>query len=70
MMWWTLWFGSIAAQCNPIAMHLAPRMRVRARRVIIVVWAAITLMMTMTMTMAVGVPIGYPGRSPCSPASR
>ncbi|PIL38521.1 hypothetical protein CR103_17525 [Massilia psychrophila] len=66
MVWWTLWFGSIVAQCNPIAMHLAPHMRVRARRVIIVVWAAITLM----MTLAVGVPIGYPGRSPCSPASR
>lgn len=58
LMWWVQWFSSIVIQCNPIAMHLAPHMRVRARRVTIAVWAAITLV----MTLSIGVPTGYPGQ--------
>ncbi|MDL2358078.1 MAG: hypothetical protein QFF03_22735 [Pseudomonadota bacterium] len=56
--WWVVCFSSIVVQCNPIAMHLAPDMRARARRVLIAVWAVITI----AMTLSVGVPTGYPGQ--------
>jgi hypothetical protein len=55
--WWIQWFTGIVIQCNPIAMHLAPHMRARARRVTIAVWVAIVIV----MTVAIGVPTGYPG---------
>lgn len=58
LMWWVICFSSIVVQCNPIAMHLAPAMRARARRVMIAVWASITI----AMTLVIGVPTGYPGQ--------
>lgn len=58
LLWWVQWFTSIVIQCNPIAMHLAPQMRIRALRVTVAVWAAITI----AVTLSIGVPIGYPGQ--------
>ena len=58
LMWWVLYFGSILAQFNPIAVQLAPRMRERALRITVAVWAV----MVLSMTLVVGLPTGYPGQ--------
>lgn len=58
LMWWVLLFGNLLKQCSAPAMQLAPHMRRRTMRALVLAWA----MATLSLSLVVGIPVGYPGQ--------
>lgn len=58
VLWWTLLFGNLLKQCSAPAMQLAPHMRRRTMRALVLAWA----MATLSLALVIGIPVGYPAQ--------